>query len=107
MHPCTAGFNDGALCVRAAYPSKHPSEMPVYASHLCHEGEKGLQNGRREDVGRGGGNGCGVREEGGEGGGGTGVLLSVVVELEVAEDGEVGQEDDEGVKHYHTALDHE
>ena len=43
---------------------------------------------------------------GGGGGGGTGVLLSVVIELEVAEDGQVGQEDDKGVEHYHTALDH-
>ena len=35
-----------------------------------------------------------------------GVLQPAVVELEVAEDGQVGQEDDEGVQHYHSALDH-
>ena len=30
-----------------------------------------------------------------------------VVELEVAENGEIGEKDDEGVKHYHPALNDE
>ena len=34
-----------------------------------------------------------------------GSLASEVVELEVAQDGEIAEEDDKGIQHYHPALD--
>ena len=35
------------------------------------------------------------------------ILVSEVVEFEVAENGEIGEKDDEGVQHYHPTLNDE